>query len=131
MEDFPNRDISVTSPAYVVRKRLGNALNGSDNREEEIDTMEKSGEQIDNNLRSGIAADYEQEIGDVLSDFDGGGMLGGMGGASPMDPQQQQGFDDDDMSDEEQKERMRKFMRVSSLQIAYQAYPVFKSIVVN
>ena len=128
MEYSPD-EVNVSDPVYVVRKRLGDALADTDSREEQIENMDSFGKQIDEEVYNSIVTDYEQEVGDVLSDFDGGGMLGDMGGPAPMGAE---GFEDEeDMSEEEEQRRMKKFMRVSSLQIAYQAYPVFKSIVVN
>lgn len=110
---YSSDDVNVSDPVYVVRKRLG------EQSDEGV-----ADEQVDDAVVSGIRTDYEQEMGDVLSDMNGGEIMG--------DPMEQfEARSDMDMSDAEQKERMKKFMRVSSLQIAYQAYPVFKSIVMN
>lgn len=119
------KEVNVSDPVYIVRKRLGKALDGTESRENQIESMEVIGAEVDNNVITNIRSDYEREVGDVLSDMGGG-------------PQQMQNpvqhfkeQDNSDLSDEEARDKMQKFMRVSSLQIAYRGYPVFKSIVMN
>lgn len=121
-------EVSVHDPVYIVRRRLGQRLDQGDTREDSIENMEAAGSGIDDSVAQKIREDYQREIEDVLSDMDGQG--GGIGGpmTDPLDKldreqQQSDGKDSD--------EKMQQFMRVSSLQLAYQAYPVFKSIVVN
>jgi len=128
MEHSPE-EISVSDPVYIVRKRLGEQLDGDADREQQIQDMAAIGGEVDHNVATNIRSDYEQEIGDVLSDMGGGPMGGGMEMENPVENFKQQS--DEEMSDEEARERMKKFMRVSSLQIAYRGYTVFKSIVMN
>lgn len=126
--EYSPEEVNVSDPAYIVRKRLGQALEDTDIREEEIENLDRDGSEVDNSVVTNIRSDYEQEMGDVLSDMGGGG-IGGPQMENPVQRFKQQ--DNSDLSDEEAKEKMRKFMRVSSLQIAYRGYPVFKSIVMN
>lgn len=127
--NYSAEEVDVSDPAYVVRKRLGDALENTDSRKEAIDVLEDSGKEIDEDVYNSIITDYEQEVGDVLGDSDAGSFLGKSIGKQDTGPRSFKS--DGDMSEEEQKRKMKKFMRLSSLQIAYQAYPVFKSIVVN
>jgi hypothetical protein len=128
--EYSPEEVKVSDPAYIVRKRLGQALEDTDTREEKIENLDQTGSDVDNSVVTNIRSDYEQEMGDVLSDMGGG--TGGVGGPQMENPVQRfKQQDNSDLSDEEAKEKMRKFMRVSSLQIAYRGYPVFKSIVMN
>lgn len=134
---YESSDVSVIDPVWVVRKRLGNALGDSETREEAIENMEAFGAEIDNNILNSIRNDFQKGMKDVRSDMDNGG---GMAGGGPMmqDPieqfqeeQRDGGPGDDGLSEEEAEERLKKFMRVGSLQVAYRAYDVFKSIAMN
>ena len=121
-------EVSVHDPVYIVRKRLGKRFDQSNSREDVINRMEMEGEKIDNSVLQKIYEDYQREIEDVLSDMDGHpGMEGGPPMMGQMDEMEQKGEEKGPQSNE----RMQKFMRVSSLQLASEAYPVFKSIVVN
>lgn len=128
MENSPE-EINVSDPVYIVRKRLGEQLDGDADREQQIQDMAAIGGEVDHNVATNIRSDYEQEIGDFLSDMGGGPMGGKMEMDNPVEKFKQQS--EEEMSDEEARERMQKFMRVSSLQIAYRGYTVFKSIVMN
>lgn len=108
-------EVTVNDPVYVVRRRLGKMLSGADTREEEIENMEAFGKEIDEDVSTAIREDYREEIEDSLSDMEdnigiGDQVIGGQNN---------------------NKNKIDKYMRVSSLQMAFKAYPVFKSIVVN
>lgn len=109
-------EVTVNDPVYVVRRRLGKMLSGADSRQEEIQNMEAVGAKIDKNISEEIREDYQKEVEDALSDMeDDIGIEGQMIGRP----------------DENKQSKIDKYMRVSSLQMAFKAYPVFKSIVVN
>jgi nanoRNase/pAp phosphatase (c-di-AMP/oligoRNAs hydrolase) len=124
-----DQEVEVHDPVYVVRSRLGDELDSTSTREEEIENMEVFGGEVDQEVKRTIRSDYEDEIGDVMSGL-GGGIMGGgdpmAGGSSPLDDLQ-----GDDLSEEEQRQKIQDIMRISSLKLAYNGYPVFKSIVVN
>lgn len=108
-------EVTVNDPVYVVRRRLGKMLSGADSREEEIENMGAFGKEIDEDVSTAIREDYREEIEDSLSDMEdnigiGDQVIGGQNN---------------------NKNKIDKYMRVSSLQMAFKAYPVFKSIVVN
>lgn len=126
--EYSSDDVKVSDPVYVVRKRLAQELEGSDTREEDIERTGEMDAKFDNTIISEIRNDYQSEMSDAISGMEGGmgGMMGG-----PMQMQQPGEGEEDDLSDEEAQERMQQFMRLSSLQLAYQGYPVFKSIVMN
>jgi hypothetical protein len=117
-------EVSVHDPVYIVRRRLGQRLDQNGSREDSIENMGAVGSEIDNSVAQKIHEDYQREIEDVLSDMDG---QPGLGGASPMTG----GLGEKEQQEPQSDEKMQKFMRVSSLQLAFEAYPVFKSIVVN
>lgn len=124
-----DQEVEVHDPVYVVRSRLGDELASAETRKEEIENMEVLGGDVDEEVKRTIRSDYEDEIGDVMSGMQGGGIMGDPMGGGPLDDLQ--GGGDDDLSEEEQRERIQDIMRISSLKLAYNGYPVFKSIVVN
>jgi len=112
-------EVQVHDPAYIVRRRLGKNLHSpGDDRKEKIAEVEQYGSNVDENVMEDIITDYQQELGDSMRGLQGGGMPGKAGMMGDMD-------------EEEINEKIQKVMRVSSLKLAYQNYPVFKSIVVN
>ena len=120
-------EVSVHDPVYIVRRRLGKRLDQSGSRQDSIDNMEADGGDIDDAVVRKIYEDYQKEIKDVLSDMDG---QPGMGGGPPMMGQMDEASREED-DERHSDEKMQRFMRVSSLQLASEAYEVFKSIVVN
>lgn len=108
-------EVTVNDPVYVVRRRLGKMLSGADSREEEIQNMGAFGKEIDRDVSKAIREDYQKEIEDTLS-----GMEDSIGISDQMVGDQSNNRD-----------KIDKYMRVSSLQMAFKAYPVFKSIVLN
>jgi hypothetical protein len=118
-------EVQVHDPAYIVRRRLGKNLHSpGDDRKEKIAEVEQYGSNVDENVMEDIITDYQQELGDSMRGLQGGGMPGKAGMMGDM-------REEDDMDEEEINEKIQKVMRVSSLKLAYQNYPVFKSIVVN
>jgi len=106
--------VSVNDPMYVVRRRLGKELERTENRNQTASVLEHIGQEMDMRIMEEIRADYEEE----------------MSGMTPQMPGMQE-LEEEDISSEEAKRQVQKFMRVSSLQAAYRAYPVAKSIVMN
>lgn len=123
--EYSSNDVKVSDPVYVIRKRLGNELEDADNREEAIDGASEMDTRFDTNMIDEIRSDYEDEMSDTVSGLDS------MMGDGPMGGGGMQEMGGEDMSEQERNKRMQKFMRLSSLQLAYQGYPVFKSIVMN
>lgn len=117
-------NVSVNDPMYVVRRRLGQHLENTENRQQTADVLEHTGGEMDAQIKNSIRSDYEEEIGDASSDIGGppqGAPSIGGGMSTP----------EENMDQEEIERRIQKFMRVSSLQVAYQAYPVAKHVVMN
>jgi len=117
-------EVTVNDPVYIVRRRLGQKLNRSGSREEEIRNMANVGAQVDNSVSAEIREDYQSEVEDALSDMQGDMGLDGMSVIDKIENAEQD-------PEEDKQEKIEKYMRVSSLQLAFQAYPVFKSMVVN
>lgn len=115
-------EVTVNDPVYVVRRRLGKKLNRTDNRQQEIENMANVGAEVDSSVSAEIREDYQNEVDDVLSDMQGGMGIDGMSVIEKIE---------NENSGEDKDEKIERYMRVSSLQLAFQAYPVFKSIVVN
>jgi len=117
-------EVTVNDPVYIVRRRLGQKLNRSGSREEEIQNMANVGAQVDSSVSAEIREDYQSEVEDALSDMQGDMGLDGMSVIDKIENAEQD-------PEEDKQEKIEKYMRVSSLQLAFQAYPVFKSMVVN
>lgn len=119
-------EISISDPMYVVRRRLGEELDKTENRDQTADVLEHVGSEMDKRIMEDIRSTYEEEMNDMTS---GGPPMGGgpMGAGGPMGGM----MDGDDIDPEEAKEQVQKFMRLTALEAAYRSYPIAKCVVMN
>lgn len=120
-------NVRIDDPMYEVRSRLGNRLGDLD-REETMEKISTDADRIDDEVVADIIKDCREatrEMKELISDQDEDGGMNPM--ANPMNNY----FSPQEPIDEEAEERLKKFFRISSLQVAYDGYFAFKSIVMN
>jgi len=120
-------DVQIDDPMYQVRSRLGDRLGDLD-REETINKIESESNRMDDEVVTEILRDCRKATREMreMIDQDEEDM------GNPMRPNpQERFFQPQEPMDEETEKRLMKFFQISSLQVAYDGYSAFKSIVMN
>lgn len=119
-------DVQIDDPMYQVRSRLGTRLGDLD-REETMEKIEADSHRIDDEVAAEILQDCREATKEMRNMIDRD-----KGENNPMQPNPQERFlEPQEPMDEEAKKRLMKFFQISSLQVAYDGYFAFKSIVMN
>ena len=122
-------DVQIDDPMYEVRSRLGSRFGDLD-REETMEKIESDSHRIDDEIVAEILRDCRKatrEMKEMISDQNDEDSR-----MDPMQPNpQERYFEPQEPMDEETEKRLKKFFKISSLQVAYDGYFSFKSIVMN
>jgi len=117
-------DVQIDDPMYQVRSRLGTRL-GELDREETMKKIESESHRMDDEIVAEILKDCREATKEMRDMID-------RDSEDPMQFNPQERFSQpQEPLDEEARERIMKFFQISSLQVAYDGYFAFKSIVMN